>query len=277
MNIKVLLLDLDGTTLEKNQVTISKRNMEAIGRAIEKGIHVIPCTGRVLDMYPPQLLKMKEIRYCVTGHGARAVDRMEGRSIYQNLISPVNAARICRIFEGHGIYAEIAAQNTIYIEKAVDDHLSEMPVPPHHVWYMVDEHCQTAVEKPSEYLFDHGIGIEKINIYGIPEPLQQKIYNEITASGCIKHTREGAGPDLEFASLTLDKEQAVAAILKEIGVSLSECMIMGDSSSDYDMIQKVGLGIAMGNAPDWVKAAAKDVAPRYDEDGVAVMIEKYLL
>ena len=58
MSIKVLLLDMDGTTLEKNQVTISKRNMEAIGRAIEKGIHVIPCTGRVLDMYPPQLLKI---------------------------------------------------------------------------------------------------------------------------------------------------------------------------------------------------------------------------
>ncbi len=72
MSIKVLLLDMDGTTLEKNQVTISKRNMEAIGRAIEKGIHVIPCTGRVLDMYPPQLLKMEGIRYCVTGHGARA-------------------------------------------------------------------------------------------------------------------------------------------------------------------------------------------------------------
>ena len=107
--------------------------------------------------------------------------------------------------------------------------------------------------------------------------MQQSIYDAVTATGCIKHTREGAGPDLEFAALTLDKEQAVTAILKKIGVSLSECMIMGDSSSDYDMIRKVGLGIAMGNAPDWIKAAAKDVAPRYDEDGVAVMIEKYLL
>ena len=44
-------------------------------------------------------------------------------------------------------------------------------------------------------------------------------------------------------------------------------MILGDSSSDADMIRKVGLGIAMGNAPDWIKAEAKDVAPRYDEDG----------
>lgn len=277
MEIKVLLLDMDGTTLEKNQVTISPRNMEAISRAIQQGIYVIPCTGRVLDMFPPQILDMKGVRYCVTGHGARAVDRDEGRTIYQNLISPADSARICEVFEGLGIYAEIAAQNTIYIEKAVDDRLDDMPVPPHHVWYMKEQHCQTAVKQPSKYLFEHGIGIEKVNIYGIPEPLQKKIYDELTATGCIKHTREGAGPDLEFAAKTLDKEQAVKAVLNEIGVPLSQCMIMGDSSSDYDMIQKVGYGIAMGNAPDWVKAAAKEAAPRYDEDGVAVMIEKYLL
>lgn len=277
MDIKVLLLDMDGTTLEKNQVTISQRNMDAIDKAIEKGIYVIPCTGRVLDMFPPQILRTEKIRYCVTGHGARAVDRTEGRTVYQNLISPVNAAKICRIFEGKGIYAEIAAQNTIYIEEAVNESLNEMPVPSHHVWYMKDEHCQTVVKTPSSYLFEHGIGIEKVNIYGIPEVLQQKLYDEITNTGCIKHTREGAGPDLEFASAALDKAQAVTAILKEIGVTLGECMIMGDSGSDYDMIRKVGLGIAMGNAPDWVKEAAKDIAPRYDEDGVAVMIEKYLL
>lgn len=51
MRIKVLLLDMDGTTLEPNQVTISEKNRNAIARAVEKGIHVIPCTGRVLDMY----------------------------------------------------------------------------------------------------------------------------------------------------------------------------------------------------------------------------------
>ena len=277
MRIKALLLDMDGTTLEPNQVTISEKNRNAIARAVEKGIHVIPCTGRVLDMYPPQLLAMEGIRYCVTGHGARAVDRAEGRTIYANLISPADTARICRIFEGQGIYAEIAAQNTIFLEKAVDDRLDEMPVPAHHVWYIRDEHCQLAVESPSRYLFEHGIGLEKINIYGIPEPLQQKLYDEITATGCVKHTREGAGKDLEFASRTLDKAAAVSAILQELGVTLEECMIMGDSISDYDMICKVGLGIAMGNAPEWIRKAAKDVAPRYDEDGVAAMIGKYLL
>lgn len=275
--IKALLLDMDGTTLEADQVTISVRNIKAVTAAMEQGIHIIPCTGRVLDMCPPQLQQMEGIRYCITGHGARAMDRKTGRTLYENLISPSDAARVCRIFEGKGIYAEIATQNTIYLEKAVDDMLEEMPVPTHHVWYIREEHCQTAVKSPGDYLFRHGTGIEKVNIYGIPEHLQDQLYHEITATGCIKHTREGVKPDLEFACLTLDKEKAVSAVLKELNISLEECMIMGDSSSDYEMICKVGLGIAMGNAPDWIKKAADDVAPRFDEDGVAAMIEKYLL
>ena len=138
MRIKVLLLDMDGTTLEPNQVTISQRNMEAIKKAAVKGIHVVPCTGRVLDMYPPQIQQMGgDSLLCNRAWGKRAVDRALGRTLYENLISPVDSARICHVFEGQGIYAEIAAQNTIFTEKAVDDRLDEMPVPPHHVWYMV--------------------------------------------------------------------------------------------------------------------------------------------
>lgn len=277
MEIKVLFLDLDGTTLTNDQVHVSERNMNAIQKAIDKGIQVVPCTGRVLDMFPPQLLNMKGIRYCITCHGARAFDRDTGRTLYESLITPEDSFKICRIIEGNGIYAEVAAQNTIFLERAVDEKLDEMPVPAHHIWYIKDEHCQLAVDSPGEYLFSHGIGIEKVNIYGIPEAMQESLYSQLTDTGCIKHTREGVKPDLEFASRTLDKEQAAEAVLKELGVSLEECMIIGDSSSDLDMIKKVGFGVAMGNAPDSIKTQAKAVAPRNDEDGVASMIEAYLL
>jgi len=277
MEIKVLFLDLDGTTLMNDQVHISERNMEAIQKAIDKGIQVVPCTGRVLDMFPPQIIGMEGIRFCITGHGARVVDRCTGLSLYENLISPADSLKICRIIEGRGIYAEIAAQNTIFLERVIDDNLDEMPVPAHHIWYIKNKHCQLSVDSPGEYLFLHGIGIEKVNIYGIPESLQESVYRQLTDTGCIKHTRDGGKPDLEFGSRTVDKEQAAAAVRKELGVSLKECMIIGDSSSDLAMIKKVGFGVAMGNAPDSIKAQAKIVAPRNDEDGVAVIIESYLL
>lgn len=56
MRIRAVLMDMDGTLLGNSQVAVSVRNMEALRRAIEKGVHVLPCTGRVYDMLPPQLL-----------------------------------------------------------------------------------------------------------------------------------------------------------------------------------------------------------------------------
>lgn len=277
MEIKVLFLDLDGTVLTNDQVHISERNRKAMQKAMDRGLQIVPCTGRVLDMFPPQLMDMKGIRYCITGHGARSFDRYTGRTLYKNLIDPADSLKICRIIEGKGIYAEIAAQNTIFLERAVDEKLDEMPVPKHHVWYIRDGHCQLAVNSPGEYLFSHGIGIEKVNIYGIPESMQESLYNQLTDTGCIKHTREGVKTDLEFSSRTLDKEKAAAAVLNDLGASLEECMIIGDSGSDLAMIKRVGFGVAMGNAPDFVKAHAKAVAPSNDKDGVASIIEEYLL
>ena len=98
MKIKAILLDMDGTLLMPDQVNISKRCMETIDRAVEAGIFVIPCTGRVLDMFPPQLLNYEAMRYRLTCHGARVVDMKTGESIYEKLVSPEDSAKVFKLF-----------------------------------------------------------------------------------------------------------------------------------------------------------------------------------
>ena len=56
-----------------------------------------------------------------------------------------------------------------------------------------------------------------------------------------------------------------------------EIMAMGDANNDIEMLQFAGLGIAMGNASDYVKSLADDVTASNEEDGVARAIEKYIL
>ena len=278
MKIKAVLMDMDGTLCGKSQVAVSVANMTAVQRAIEKGVQVIPCTGRVFNMLPPQLLTQQGLRYFVTSHGARAYDKELNISLYENLISPENSAKLLKILEGKGLYNEIAANSTIYFEKAVSDGFSTSvkAVPEHHLWYVRDN-CYTAVEKPSAYFAENGIGIEKINLYSIPQELQQSIYDEVTATGFIKHTRPGAGAGLEFQTTTLNKLCAVEAILGKLGISYEETMAIGDSSSDFEILQTCGLGVAMGNAPDNIKAAADVVTGLNTEDGLAQAFEKYVL
>ncbi len=276
MGIKAVLMDMDGTLLGKSQVVVSMCNMKAIQAALKKGVHIIPCTGRVYNMMPPQLLTQEGIRYYVTCHGARVYDCETGETLYEDVIPADRAAQLMRLLENRGLYNEIAANNTIYFEKSVTEPFDMSVVPVHHVWYVKDQ-CYTAVERPSEYFEKHGIAVEKMHIYGIPEDMQQSIYDELNATGYVKHTRLGAGPNLEFSSRTLDKLRATDVILKRLGISYEETLAIGDSSSDFEIIKACGVGIAMGNAPDNIKAVANDTTGINTENGLAQAFEKYVL
>lgn len=275
MKIRAILMDMDGTLLGKSQVAVSTRNMKAVQKAIEMGVQVIPCTGRVYDMLPPQLLTQKGLRYFVTSHGARAYDNETGESLYEDLIPAKEASELMKFLEGKQLYNEIAGDATIYFEKEILDTKTMDIVPEHHIWYVRDN-CFTAVEKPSEYFLQHNIGIEKMNIYGIPEAMQQEIYDFVSASGFIQHTRLGAGPNLEFSHKGMEKLRAVDAILGKLGISYEETLAIGDSSSDVEIIKACGVGIAMGNAPDNIKAIADDVTDLNTNDGLAQAFEKYV-
>jgi len=62
-----------------------------------------------------------------------------------------------------------------------------------------------------------------------------------------------------------------------MGISIEEAIAVGDEGNDVAMIRAAGLGVAMGNAPDWIKVEADYVTADCDHDGVAEVIEKFLL
>lgn len=274
MSIKAILLDMDGTLLLKDQVNISERCMSAIERAAKKGVHIIPCTGRVLDMYPPQLLKYENMRYRLTCHGARVVDMKTGESIYKKLVSPEDSAKAFKLFEGRQIYGEIAAEGTIYLEKEIADNLENYPVPKHHIWY-TDAGIPKSVECLSEYFEKNGIGMEKVNLYGIKPEDRQPLYDALENLGVTEFTRPGAKEDIEFLPKGIDKIEALGSIFERINVNFDEVLAIGDSSSDEKIIEKSAVGVAMGNAPDWLKEKADYVTDTNENDGVALAIEKF--
>ena len=69
----------------------------------------------------------------------------------------------------------------------------------------------------------------------------------------------------------------VEAVLRRTGTPIEQVIAMGDSDNDVSMIQRAGLGVAMGNAREKAKLAADVVTASNEEDGVADIIEKYLL
>lgn len=82
---------------------------------------------------------------------------------------------------------------------------------------------------------------------------------------------------LEIAPKSISKGTALALVLKKLyGIGLENVMSFGDNYNDIDLLKMSGLGIAVANAREEVKAVAKELTLNGIEDGVAVAIEKYL-
>lgn len=73
----------------------------------------------------------------------------------------------------------------------------------------------------------------------------------------------------------LSKSYSASKILERIGVTREECMAFGDGGNDIPIIEYAGIGVAMGNATDDVKAAADYVTGSVDEDGVVTALRHF--
>ena len=62
-----------------------------------------------------------------------------------------------------------------------------------------------------------------------------------------------------------------------LDIDMSECIAIGDAQNDVEMLKAAGLKVAMANGSDEVKSLADVIAPNCDSDGVAAIIEQYLL
>ena len=81
---------------------------------------------------------------------------------------------------------------------------------------------------------------------------------------------------LEVADARAGKGPAVAAILERLDLDATGLVAFGDADNDLGMIELAGMGVCMENGEAHLKAAADFIAPRHDQDGVAIVLEKLL-
>ena len=83
--------------------------------------------------------------------------------------------------------------------------------------------------------------------------------------------------NLEISDEGATKGLALLELGRMLGLEKSQVMACGDSENDLPMLETVGLGVAMGNAPRFIQEKAAAVTATNDEDGVALALEKYVL
>ena len=243
--IRALVVDLDGTLIDSSE-RISDRVHRAVTRIAEK-LYVAIATGREpsdairfarqLGLETPQ----------ISDGGATIIDPSTGQSLWRYPLDPADAESIVRHL--NELQAAFIATHPGGSATRFDD-------VPH--WNLTRVSALDLEEHVSEGLvaeFDQQGDMQAVKVF-LP-------YNNLWA---VDFTRKG-----------VDKAKATLRLASMLGLEAAQLVGVGDSYNDLPLLRVCGLGIAMGDAPDELKAIADFVAPSAQEDGLAVAIEEFLL
>ena len=101
-DIKIIALDLDGTLLD-SQKRLSEANRTALAAAAEKGILVVPTTGRFFGMMPSAIRDLSFVRYAITINGAQVYDRETDSAIVREEIPLDMALDLMTLLDRHDV------------------------------------------------------------------------------------------------------------------------------------------------------------------------------
>ena len=101
-DIKIISLDLDGTLLDSRK-RLSEKNRIALQAAAEKGVLIVPTTGRFFGMMPEAIRELPFVRYAITINGAQVYDRQTDTAIVREEIPLDMAIDLMRLIDGYDV------------------------------------------------------------------------------------------------------------------------------------------------------------------------------
>ena len=270
-DIGLVGLDIDGTLLN-SQHQITPRTRAAIEAAIARGCRVIPATGRPLRGVPKAFLDIPGVEYAVTANGASVVRTATGeivlkywmdRQLVQQAFQAAKGLyRVFDVFIAGSGYSQV--DNLAVAEDWAPRGMAE---------YM--RQSRQPVEDIEDFIARQE-GFEKCTMFFLREEDRQAARRIIEGMGCFEAVTSEEN-NLEISAKGVNKGRALLDLGQRLGLAQSRVMACGDSENDLAMLKAVGLGVAMGNAPEHIQKAADRVTATNDEDGVALALERYVL
>lgn len=264
MKIKFVAIDLDGTLLNSHH-ELSTRNEHALCQAMAEGVHIVLATGKTrfsaLNLIQQLNLKTPGIY----SQGLILYDG-DGNVRYQHTISDEVASWIINYAEKNELSLLAYSGMSLYTNR-----------------FTQDPTIITQYGEPEPIIqakLDDIVGQVPINklIFMDSPPTITKIRAELTTQLNGNATVVQALADmLEVMPTGISKGTAFQYLVEDFGFSSAETMAIGNAENDIEMIQAAGIGIAVENSMESLKAVADVIVPSNDEDGVAVAIEDYVL
>lgn len=254
MKYKAVYADVDGTLIAagaSHETKASSRLQDLVSQIKKRGIVFGLTTARSLDWVEGLVQSLDITDPIILDNGARIWEGKSGKYLVNNLLSIKTLQKVL-------------AHLRKFDQEIV----------------IVDEVQARFIYDPQKY--DQLKKAVKCIVLHIEPALAEKIYQSCKSLAEVAVTKsvsrmQPIGISIHITHKYARKDIALKYICNYLKIDTSEVVGIGDSFNDYDFLKLCGLKVAIGNATDEIKAIADYIAPSYDEDGVADMIEKFIL
>lgn len=287
---KFIAIDIDGTLLNSNG-ELSKRNIETIKRTVNKGVKIVLTSGRVTDSVKMIASQLDVDRYMICDNGASIYDTLEDKLIYSSTIDKETALRILNTCVNNNIYYMIFTSKEIIVKD-----LRHMAL----AFYKQRHNCNDEATGVAQIRYGGLEYVKKINdsivrivVCDQDRPIFNSIVNRMKEYDSVelisaphvsnKIIKEGDRDILisysyaELLPKDANKWTAIKKLTTMFNIKDNEIIAIGDNFNDIEMIKNAGLGVAMNNGSPVAKEVARVVAPSNDQDGVAMVLQQYVL
>lgn len=264
MNYRLIAVDLDDSLLGIDS-KISRANKDALFAARDKGVHVTIATGRMLDSAMPFIKEMKVDIPVITYQGAFIKDIQTGETLVRKSVPMDYVHDIIDECKKRALHLQVYNESTYFFEQ--DNEYSQ--------YY----HRMSGIKGQEAGDLKQFLEEEPMKLLIIAEPpvIQEHLEDFQKQFGDQLQVLISRPHYLEFTNGEATKGRALAKLGDMLKIPKEEIIAIGDSFNDISMIDYAGLGVAMGNAPEEVKSYAQYIARGNDEDGVADVVERFVL
>lgn len=264
MSVKLIALDMDGTLLTSDR-QISATNKKAIAKAMEEGVVVTIASGRMFSSLKPFAEKLGIDVPIIACNGALIKNALSGKEIFSSSMDIALANEITNFFHEQGIYVQAYVEDELWVEKDCT-----------FARYYAD-YCKVEFKPVGDELFHLTKGPHKLlgiteddqDLDGFMRMIEKKFGGRIKATN-------SSDKFIDMNAAATSKWNGIMALARHYGIKREEIMCIGDALNDLDMVAGAGIGVAMGNAEEPLKQAAKIITADNDHDGVALAINMVL-
>ena len=277
--VRLAALDLDGTLLN-HEGQVTPRTRAALQAASDRGVVIVPTTGRPLGNLPPVVAQLPGVRYAITSNGAAVWDLGS---------DPLGAV--------YSRYANAAERQTseptcllrrlmpVETARAAFDLFMEYPGGMGVFWngYSVKDQASVdfaaarwarlhspAARPPND---GHAHEVEKQCLFFAEQDQVPQALARFRAMPGVEVV-QGSPENIEVTAAGVDKGEALLTLADRLGIPRAQTLAVGDSENDRAMLEKAGVAAVMANGMPQIKALADLVTTAdCDHDGVAEVFE----